>query len=238
YYEVQNLLENELAKYLGREAVIKSLYTLSLLTLIEKQMGSFKKEERILPIADFNKKIAEVVLQEPMPFIYERLGERYNHYMIDEFQDTSELQFMNLLPLIEESLGRGKMNLIVGDAKQAIYRFRGGEMKQLAEMPNYRPQNFEDNPWVNQRLQTLEAQYQELELAKNWRSKDEIVKFNNAFFQFISKQEQFKEGAGKVFTDYKQEVKADLKQGMVDIFILEDKSKDSHLEQTLVDVLG
>tara|TARA_B100000965_G_scaffold365107_1_gene349323 strand:+ start:127875 stop:131036 length:3162 start_codon:yes stop_codon:yes gene_type:complete len=237
YYEVQNLLESELANYLGREAVIKSLYTLSLLTLIEKQMGAFKKEERILPIADFNKKIAEVVLQEPMPFIYERLGDKYNHYMIDEFQDTSELQFMNLLPLIEESLGRGKMNLIVGDAKQAIYRFRGGEMKQLAEMPNYRPKNFEDNPWVSQRLETLESQYQELELAKNWRSKDEVVKFNNAFFQFISTHEQFKEGAGKVFTDYKQEVKADLKQGMIDIFILEDKSKESHLEQTLVDVL-
>lgn len=236
YHQLQSLLASERSAFIGREAIMKSLYTLSLLSLIEKQMHIYKKEERILPIADFNKQIAEVVLAEPMPFIYERLGERYNHFMIDEFQDTSELQFMNLLPLIEESLGRGQMNLIVGDAKQAIYRFRGGEMKQLANMPAYRPENFKDNPLVNDRLQALESQYHELALKQNWRSKDEIVAFNNQFFQFVSKNEALHEEARKVFVGYEQKVKDELNQGLVDIFIFDEKDKELHLEQCLKDI--
>jgi ATP-dependent helicase/nuclease subunit A len=67
-------------------------------------------------------------LHEPVPFIYERLGEKFNHILIDEFQDTSVLQWHNLLPLVENSLSYGYFNLIVGDGKQAIYRWRNAAM--------------------------------------------------------------------------------------------------------------
>ena len=69
-----------------------------------------------------------------MPFLYERLGTKYNHILIDEFQDTSRLQFANLLPLIENALGADHFNLAVGDGKQAIYRFRGGDMDQIVAL--------------------------------------------------------------------------------------------------------
>src|SRR5690606_8078876 len=102
-----------------------------------------KEEQNVLLISDFYKRISEIIMDEKIPFIYERMGTRYEHFLLDEFQDTSHLQWVNMIPLIHNSLASSKQNLIVGDGKQAIYRWRNGEVEQFTGLPEkiYNPQN-------------------------------------------------------------------------------------------------
>src|SRR5690606_20859612 len=130
-------------------------------------------------VSEFNSIISETISNQPAPFIYERIGEKYRHYFIDEFQDTSEMQWNNLLPLISNALqaetldGKKGTLMIVGDAKQAIYRWRGGKAEQFIEL--YKK---DKNPFY------ISANTQSLPV--NYRSYDEIIDFNNRFFEHIS----------------------------------------------------
>jgi hypothetical protein len=94
-----------------------------------------KENEQIIRISEFNKLISSLVGEEDAPYIYERLGTHMEHFLLDEFQDTSRLQWLNLIPLVHESLGNGRRNLIVGDAKQSIYRFNNGLAEQFVSLP-------------------------------------------------------------------------------------------------------
>jgi len=160
--------------------VLKNLNSLSLLNAISKEVELLKQERDILLISDFNKKISESVKDQPVPFIYERLGERYHDYFIDEFQDTSELQWNNLIPLISNSLSAysssGKVGSLhlVGDGKQSIYRWRGGKAEQFIALSDENERTAFNNPFSVEK--TVEN------LPSNWRSKAEIVNFNNSFF--------------------------------------------------------
>ena len=80
---------------------------------MSKELEQFKEENNVKHVSEFNNAIAEIIRKEPTPFIYERLGERYHHFLIDEFQDTSVVQWHNLLPLVHNSLSEGYQNLIV-----------------------------------------------------------------------------------------------------------------------------
>lgn len=119
-----------------------------------------------------------------MPFIYERTGEKFRHYLIDEFQDTSVLQWNNLLPLVENSLSHNGSNMIVGDGKQAIYRFRNGEVEQFVRLPEIK--NPKSNPIIQQLAQALAREYSANHLDSNFRSKCEVVEFNNLFFAYVA----------------------------------------------------
>ncbi|WP_299609880.1 UvrD-helicase domain-containing protein [uncultured Aquimarina sp.] len=159
--------------------IIRNLIPLSVLNLINKELQEIKKERSILLISEFNKIISEAIQDQPAPFIYERLGERYRDYFIDEFQDTSELQWNNIIPLIDNAISsetlsgkRGQVT-IVGDAKQAIYRWRGGKAEQFIDL------SLDHNPFSVQEKQVLN-------LPRNYRSHQEIIKFNNDFFTFLS----------------------------------------------------
>ena len=107
-----------------------------LLQLMETSR-EIQSDRQLSLLGTFNKKINRLVNGESAPFIFERLGERYKHYFIDEFQDTSSLQWSNLVPLIANSLesenisGLSGRLILVGDPKQAIYRWRGGDMDQF-----------------------------------------------------------------------------------------------------------
>jgi ATP-dependent helicase/nuclease subunit A len=161
-------------------AIGRTIFPVAVLNELENILEEIKTENVLLHISDFNKKIAAIVAEQPVPFIYERLGEKYHHYMIDEFQDTSGLQWQNLLPLIDNSLAGGRMSLVVGDGKQAIYRFRNGDVEQFAALPNLtssirsvaKPE-WEQSLTANQMLKNLDT---------NYRSRQEIVSFNNKFF--------------------------------------------------------
>lgn len=231
YKAIQVLVEAELESYFSRKLISKNLNLIALLQEIALRFDALKKEKGLVPISDFNKKIAEVVLTEPMPFIYERLGERFDHIMIDEFQDTSVMQFMNLLPLAEESLARGKFNMIVGDAKQAIYRFRGGEVEQFSEMPEYIPEKFSQNDLVLDRLVNLKSHYTEEPLNFNFRSTQKVIEFNNQFFKNI--QAILPEKVQTIFTNHEQQIPNMDDRGFVKVQFL---SKDEYDDETVSQV--
>ncbi|MDT0691306.1 UvrD-helicase domain-containing protein [Salegentibacter sp. F188] len=161
------------------EAVNKRTVQLSLLNAINQEIQAIKKDRNLVLISEFNPQISAQVKHQPAPFIYERLGERYNNYFIDEFQDTSQMQWENLIPLMDASLagmgGEGvPANLmLVGDAKQSIYRWRGGKAENFIDLSNKKTRPFS----IPQNVINLPA---------NYRSGEEIVQFNNDFFGFAA----------------------------------------------------
>lgn len=209
------------------ELLEKRIFTLALIGSIEKQVEEFKKERNIVLISEFNKRISEVVANEPVPFIYERVGERYKHYMVDEFQDTSVLQWLNLLPLIHNSLSEGYFNMIVGDAKQSIYRWRGGEVAQFVNLPAL------DLPGpdeiIREREKTLNHEYREEILKVNRRSKERIIWFNNSFFTHRVEEEN-RDEIKKVYQNLEQESTDENQGGLVTIDLLP-KFDDSQLAE-------
>ncbi len=162
----------------------KSVYPLAVLNSIDQIMQEFKKQNNIVHISEFNSRIARIVMGEPVPFIYERMGEKYHHILIDEFQDTSALQWQNFVPLIENSLASGYFNLVVGDGKQAIYRWRNGDVEQFTSLPDLK--GSAGNRLIRERQESLKRNFSEQKLDRNFRSGKVIVGFNNDFFGFIS----------------------------------------------------
>lgn len=163
----------------------KQIYQLMLIKKIEEISQNKKSEEQVVFISEFNQKIFELINNEPTPFIYERLGERYHHYLLDEFQDTSGLQWQNILPLLDNSLANGWFNLIVGDGKQSIYRWRNANVKQFANLPNV--ENTAQSFVVEERVNSLKRNFLEKTLNTNYRSVKTVVEFNNMFFDSLSK---------------------------------------------------
>ncbi len=161
-------------------AVLKTLFPMAVLNVIGQLLDGFKKQNNIVHISEFNQRISRFILHEPVPFIYERLGERFNNILIDEFQDTSILQWHNLLPLMENSLSGGYFNLVVGDGKQAIYRWRNGDVRQFAELPAI--PGSETDKSLQESAKILNDHIENRLLDTNFRSKKEIIEFNNAFF--------------------------------------------------------
>jgi len=161
------------------KAFLKNITPLSLLNTVSNELAKIQSEQNILSISEFNAIIHREIQNQPAPFIYERLGEKYRHFFIDEFQDTSEMQWLNLIPLIDNSLsglddyGNKGTLMIVGDPKQSIYRWRGGKAEQFIELSK------EANPFNNPDKAIRH-------LNTNYRSYSEVVEFNNAFFKLIS----------------------------------------------------
>lgn len=183
YQQSRELIDNSVQRYTTLKLLLRHLYPLAVLGSIESMLEDIRNEDRILPISEFNRIIAAVTQTETIPYIYERLGEKYHHLMIDEFQDTSVLQWQNLLPLVENALSEDYLNLVVGDAKQAIYRWRGGEVDQFITLPKLPPNQTMINAL---REQALVNNYENQVLPVNWRSHKAIVEFNNQFFQHLA----------------------------------------------------
>lgn len=177
------LYDQENGAYELNVLISKNLFALALLNEIEKIIDDLRNERNFVHISEFNKRILDIVLSQPIPFVYERIGERFQHYLIDEFQDTSILQWQNILPLIDNSLASGHQNLLVGDAKQAIYRFRGGDVEQFAKMGDAALQH--DNPLIQERVDAINRNFEEKILNENYRSTKNIIQFNNGFFEKV-----------------------------------------------------
>ncbi len=213
YHQIDGLVNTYMAQYILWKEIIKNLYPVALLNEISGIMNEYKSENDIILISEFNKRISEIVLKEPIPFIYERIGEKYRHYLIDEFQDTSVMQWRNLLPLIENSLATNGFNMVVGDGKQAIYRWREGEVEQFVMLPKI--YKCPDDPVMTERQNILERNYKGRELRNNYRSAKEIIEFNNDFFKFISAKlpGNFK----VIYDDVVQEMNPEKSGGMIQI---------------------
>lgn len=157
----------------------KNFIGFSLLNSLHGVLKDIKEESNIVFLNDFNEIISKVILNEPAPFIYEKIGNRYRYFLIDEFQDTSKLQWTNLIPLVYDSLSNDNKNLIVGDAKQAIYRWRGGDVKQFIDLPSVSGDFIE----INHINRTFEHAGLLANLSNNYRSYKNIVHFNNWLFK-------------------------------------------------------
>lgn len=194
YLHIEDIKE----KFAGTSALINAivphLYKVSVLNELEKCLQEIKRDKNTVHISEFNKRIIDIVLLEPVPFIYERLGEKYNHILIDEFQDTSVLQWNNLLPLVDNALASGHFSMVVGDAKQAIYRWRGGEMEQILHLYKKSTeklyQNRRHGNLIRERYESVDHALLPDELNTNYRSRSEIIGFNNELFTYISKQHE------------------------------------------------
>ncbi|WP_417609950.1 UvrD-helicase domain-containing protein [Owenweeksia hongkongensis] len=159
--------------------ILKDVYSLAVLAEIDKNLQEVKEEENKLPIGEFNKLISDKLENEPTAYLFEKLGDRYQYFFIDEFQDTSVLQWRNLLPLINNALSANGSAMIVGDAKQSIYRWRGGEVGQFIDLSN----DVDPSNKVLLNGEEMELYSREtLNLGSNYRSRKNVVEFNNDFF--------------------------------------------------------
>lgn len=161
------------------------LYYLGLIKSIKENIRQFREENNIIPLSETNRILQGIINEDDAPFIYERVGTYINYYLIDEFQDTSRLQWSNLCPLVSESLSHEEDydNLIIGDVKQSIYRFRNAEPMLIQ---NDVPERF-----------NCEIRGESVDENTNWRSNREIVKFNNSFFHRIAHTLDCERGADK-----------------------------------------
>lgn len=194
------------------DIVFNQIYGVALLDEMQRIQRELQHEEEILHIGEFNHLVSNVVMTETAPFIYERIGHRFKHFLVDEFQDTSVLQWFNLLPLIDESLAHDNLCLVVGDAKQSIYRWRGGDVQQFVQLPTIHrtdalKEQLELNPETGQlmaqREAALIANEQVENLAHNYRSSLTVVNFNNSFFSWL--KTQMPEELRKMYDDNEQQ---------------------------------
>lgn len=192
------------------------LVPLSTLHLINEELQKIKEEENILLISDFNAIIHKSLKDQPAAFIYERLGERYTNYFIDEFQDTSMVQWNNLTPLIENALISESNDttpsslLLVGDPKQAIYRWRGGKAEQFIDLAKG------NTPFPSSKT-AIES------LNKNYRSHKEVIRFNNAFFTHIA-QTFDNPSYSSIYRQDNQQKENSLEDGFVSLNFIEAKT--------------
>jgi len=170
---IVNLLQGEAnIEYNTAELILKNINTLGILSDIAVQIKEICQEQNLMLISDSNLFLNKIIDNCETPFIYEKTGTHIDHFMIDEFQDTSSLQWKNFFPLITNSLSSGKFNLVVGDVKQSIYRWRNSDWNLLDEtiMHQFNPDQIHNE-----------------NLDVNWRSDKNIIDFNNSFFQLAAR---------------------------------------------------
>lgn len=171
YYQSKELYERTYSTYLLHKITLKSIIPLAVLNHINTELNTIKEDNNIRLNAEFNQLISDHIKDQPAPFIYERIGQRFQHYFIDEMQDTSVLQWQNLIPLIDNALAQENSNLLlVGDGKQAIYRWRGGKAEQFINLSSQKESPFHTPKEI-------------IDLETNYRSFSEVINFNNSFFQ-------------------------------------------------------
>ncbi len=180
--------------YHSAETISRYIYTLGILTDLTKQVREFCMEKNLFLISDVAALLKEIIEGNEAPFIYEKTGTLYNHFMIDEFQDTSWIQWQNFRPLLSNSLAENNDCMIVGDVKQSIYRWRNSDWKILSEQVN---KDFQES-WIST-----------LSLNTNWRSRENIVRFNSLFFNeaALSLENQFLSGLDERVSGQEKEKK-------------------------------
>ncbi|MDP4273662.1 MAG: UvrD-helicase domain-containing protein [Bacteroidota bacterium] len=225
--------------YVSALEILKFIHTLGILSDIDREMHSYCNDQNIFMLNEAAGLLRNIIDESDTPFLYEKTGSFYQHFMIDEFQDTSNIQWVDFKPLIANSLSDGHDNLVVGDVKQAIYRWRNGDWELLANQIN------DDFP---------PQQIISLPLSTNWRSRRNIVGFNNICFKYSASilEDQFQEHCnssdnhkddlvhfegmiGKAYSDLEQQVPSRDNQngGYVNITFLEDSKENSWEEEVL-----
>ncbi len=227
YNNIAQLWSKQGKDYFLADLLLKNFYSFILLTDLKKLMDEVKTENNILHISDFQHKVFEIVKEQDAPIIYERIGDRYDNILIDEFQDTSVIQWRNLLPLIENSQFKSEDSLVVGDGKQAIYRFRGGEVEQFTVLPKVYGSDG-DEILKGREIAINNYGAGVITLENNFRSRKEIVDFNNSLYKELLELPELKNK--NIYTDYFQKQGRKDDGGFVSIeFLKEDEEADLSL---------
>jgi ATP-dependent exoDNAse (exonuclease V) beta subunit len=171
--EALHFYDTYVTDYRTAEAILSNIYALGILSDVLYNIHKITASENSFLLSDAGEILSLITGEDQSPFIYEKVGNRYENFMIDEFQDTSIIQWKNLSPLIDNSMAEGSDNLVVGDVKQSIYRWRNSDWRILGS-------------FLNSRVDT--ERYISKPLTKNWRSMSNIIKFNNALFTTIPAQ--------------------------------------------------
>lgn len=203
------------------KAISTNLVELGVATDIYREFDALLREKNVLCLGDSNTILRDIIDGSDAPFVYEKIGVRYENFLLDEFQDTSRIQWENFYPLIKESDSSGKENLLVGDVKQSIYRWRGSDWKMMAGEVQAGFPSHEIEP-----------------LGRNYRSYERVVKFNNALFPFCAGKldSQLDETdmipVSEIYSDSLQEIKPENSgKGLVEaVFCNPDDIKDKVLE--------
>ena len=154
--------------YFTAVSILPNLSSLGILVDISKMVKEISREENLFLLSDAGRLLNRIIDNNDAPFIYEKTGTRYRHYMIDEFQDTSDLQWSNFKPLLLNSLSENNKAMVVGDVKQSIYRWRNSDWRLLGK------HIYNEFPGHGVDTETLEV---------NWRSFERVIEFNNFIFE-------------------------------------------------------
>ena len=204
--------------YNTAEVIVKQVFSLGIASELKRSFDDLMKEKNVINLDDSNTMLRKIIDGSDAPFIYEKMGVRFQNFLLDEFQDTSAVQWDNFKPLVKESDSNGNANLIVGDVKQSIYRWRGSDWHLLdsgikSDFPDA------DDEGVKQ---------------QNWRSLYNVVDFNNRFFAYAAGRLDALNGTGgevaRIYKDVEQEIMVGRKgEGRVELTFC-----DSNLQKQVV----
>lgn len=235
--KIERVIKNELPYSNSAKIILRHISTLGILADLAHQISKLTSEQNIMLLSDTNLLLNKIINDSETPFVYERTGVNIDHYMIDEFQDTSALQWKNFEPLIANSLAYNKKNMLVGDVKQSIYRWRNSDWKLLDRQ-------------VGEDFSSLQISQKTLET--NWRSDRNIIQFNNSFFKRASVilqenlnnnigenegQEALKSVITHAYSDVEQQVSKNASDGFVQVqFVEKDGVKADWEDAVLVKI--
>lgn len=215
-YALMNPQGRRWKEYRTARMVEKVIFTLGLAEEFYSKLAIIEEEKGVISLDESTSLLRDIIDGSDAPFIYEKLGVRFNHFLLDEFQDTSVVQWENFKPLLTNSVSEGYSNIIVGDVKQSIYRWRNSDWNLLDK-------EIEEN---------FKGKVKVITLKENWRSTQSIVDFNNEFFTFAADNL----GLSTIYADVKQEVKVeDSQEGCVTVDFCEDELEmiDGYIEQAV-----
>ena len=215
-YALMNPQGRRWKEYRTARMVEKVIFTLGLAEEFYSKLAIIEEEKGVISLDESTSLLRDIIDGSDAPFIYEKLGVRFNHFLLDEFQDTSVVQWENFKPLLANSVSEGYSNIIVGDVKQSIYRWRNSDWNLLDK-------EIEEN---------FKGKVEVITLKENWRSTQSIVNFNNEFFTFAADNL----GLSNIYADVKQEAKVeDSQEGCVTVDFCEDELEmiDGYIEQAV-----
>lgn len=200
------------------EKILQAILPLKVNKDIQDKLAEIEQENDLVLLSKFNVLIHENLREEPSEFIYEKIGTQFSHYFFDEFQDTSYLQWQNFLPLRNHANSQENMSFVlVGDPKQSIYRFRGGDsdiMLQIINKEEKGTQTFAD-------VENLEY---------NWRSAKNIVNFNNELYLFMA--DFTHEQHAKIFGENAKQIPSSDEFGRIRVNLIENATNYVYYQET------
>jgi len=235
--DILRFLNENSADYLTACELSKYIYALGVLSTLAVKVRETGQERNTLMLGEADLLLKGIIGNNDAPFLYEKAGTFYRNFMIDEFQDTSVIQWENFRPLIVNSLAEHNRNLVVGDVKQSIYRWRNSNWQLL-------------NKEIKKDLSIFGVD--DVTLEANWRSAENVVKFNNFFFEKArtilqtdfnadlessnidkSLSEEYRVTIESVFADVVQKPKSKIADGLVQCHFIDDSEKGVYEQQTL-----